>query len=306
MAIDNMVAVTNGKGGTLKSTTVSHVAAIAAASGWQVLVIDADPQGNTSRDLGYVPDGGEALSAALLGTTDLKVSTLDARPGLSYVAGGDALVGAASELSSRLARADVTAFRAFTRAVEPVKEAYDLILVDSGPGDHVLRKMILAAARYVLIPCKTDQTSIPDGLANVFRTIAELRVDLNPALEVLGVLLGPVRSSETKRLARSKARALEVLGGDEDIIFQISVRDNGKIADDCRDLGIVATEYESRAEAATNARIPWYKRSKADRAAEHLALEYSNPKAAAGLARDWQALTDEILGRFVARRGEPA
>lgn len=302
MAIDNMVAVTNGKGGTLKSTTVSHVAAIAAASGWQVLVIDADPQGNTSRDLGYVPDGGEALSAALLGASELKVSTLDTRPGLSFVAGGDALVSAAAELSNRLARADVTAFRAFTAAVQPLAKAYDLILVDSGPGDHVLRKMILAAAQYVLIPCKTDQTSIPDGLANVFRTIAELRIDLNPTLEVLGVILGPVRSTETKRLARSRARATEVLGGDDEVIFHTSVRETGKIADDCRDLGVVATEYESRADSAQRSRVPWYKRSRADRAADQLSLEFSDPKAASGLARDWQALTDEILARFVTRR----
>lgn len=295
-----MIAVTNGKGGTLKSTTVSHVAAIAAAGGWRVLVIDADPQGNTSRDLGYVPDGGVGLASALLGKAPLAPSPTESRPGLDYVAGGDELVAATTELANRLARADVTAFRAFGRAVQPVAGDYDLILVDSGPGDHILRKMILAAARFVVIPCKTDQTSIPDGLANLFRTVGELREDLNGDLEVLGVLLGPVRPTETKRLARARARAVEVLH-DDGIIFETTIRENGKIADDCRDLGIVATEYEQRSEQARASRVPWYRRSKAEREQSRLQLEFSDPAAAAGLARDWQALADEVLDRFRAR-----
>lgn len=305
MAIDNMITVANGKGGTLKSTTASHVAAIAAAAGWRVLIIDADPQGNTSRDLGYIPDGGVTLADALLGKATLRVSTIESRPGLDYVAGGDELVVAATELGNRLARADFTAFRSFTRAVQPVASNYDLILVDSGPGDHILRKMILAASRFVIIPCKTDQSSIPDGLANLFRTVGELRSDLNQDLEVLGVLLGPVRPTETKRLARARARAVEVLK-DETIIFETVIRENGKIADDCRDLGVVATEYEQRCEQAQIERVPWYMRSKADRERSRLELQFSDPSAATGLARDWQALTDEVLARFRARTEEAA
>lgn len=79
---------------------------------------------------------------------------------------------------------------------------------------------------------------------------------------MLGVLLVPVRPTETNRLAR--ARALEILK-DDTIIFEMVIRENGKIADDCRDLGIVATEYEERCEQARVERVSWYKRSKADR-----------------------------------------
>lgn len=304
--IPNSIAVVNGKGGVLKTTTVSHVAAIAAEAGWKVLVVDADSQANLSRDLGYVPDGGVGLAAALLGTAPLEPLTSEGRPNLDYIAGGDALTAAASELQHRLSTGNVGAFRAFEAALAPIATNYNLVLIDSGPGDVVLRKMILAAAHYVVVPSKTDTTSIPDGLANLFRTIGEVRTDANPELEVLGVTLGPVRPSETRRLAQARARAIEVLGGDETLVFGTSIRDNGKIADDCRNLGIVATEYERRAEQEAATKTPWYKRTKADRDAAKSELAFSAPASAAGLAQDWQNLADEILGRYAERQAELA
>ena len=301
MTVQNMVAVCNGKGGTLKSTMVSHVGAIAAAAGWRVLIVDADTQGNTSRDLGYVPDGGVALAGALRDGTALVPSTSEGRATLDYVPGGDALTGAATELGTRLAAGEMRAFRAFEKAVAPLAGHYDLVLVDSGPGDQILRRMILAAAHYVIVPCRTDETSIPDGLANLFRTIAEIREDANDQLEVLGVSLGPVRANETVRLARARERAVEVLG-DAEIVFDPWIRDNGKIADDCRSLGIVATEYEARAIEAQATKVPWYKKTKAERDRSRTDLTFSRPEAAAGLAQDWAALTDEILARFAKRQ----
>lgn len=301
MTIQNMVAVCNGKGGTLKSTMVSHVGAIAAAADWQVLVVDADTQGNTSRDLGYIPDGGVALAEALRGNQKLTPESSESRPTLDYVPGGDALTAAATELGTRLAAGEMRAFRAFERAIEPLAGGYDLVLVDSGPGDQILRRMILAAAHYVIVPCRTDETSIPDGLANLFRTVAEIREDANAQLEVLGVSLGPVRANETVRLARARERAVTVLG-DAEVVFEPWIRDNGKIADDCRSLGIVATEYEARAIEAAATRTPWYKKTKAERDQSRTDLKFSRPEAAAGLAADWTALTDEILARFTARQ----
>ncbi len=305
-AIPNSIAIVNGKGGVLKTTTVAHVAAIAAEAGWKVLAIDADSQSNLSRDLGYVPDGGAGLAAALLGQSALEPITSEGRPNLDFVAGGDELTAAAIELQRRLASADFGALRAFEAALAPIAANYHLVLIDSGPGDVVLRRMILAAAHYVVVPSKTDTTSIPDGLANLFRTIGEVRRDANPELEVLGVSLGPVRPTETRRLARARERAIEVLGGDETLVFNTSIRDNGKIADDCRDLGIVATEYERRAEHEAATKPRWYDRSKADRAAAKKALEFSAPASAAALAKDWQSLADEILGRYTKRQTELA
>jgi len=301
-SISNAIAVANGKGGVLKSTTASHVAGIAADSGWRVLVVDADHQGNTSRDLGYVPDGGEALAAALLGQSDLVPTPSETRPNLDYVPGGRALISAAQELGNRLARAEFTAALALQRALEPLAGNYNLIVVDSGPGEGILRKIILAATRYVVVPSKTDVTSIPDGLSDLLITVTDIRTQLNPELEILGIVLGPVRVTETRRLARARARAGEALGS-ESILFDHFIRDNGKIADDCRELGILATEYEQRAIDDKATRTPWYKRSKAE-LGDKLAFEFSRPDAASGLASDWADLTDEILARFAARQAE--
>jgi cellulose biosynthesis protein BcsQ len=302
--IHNSIAVVNGKGGVLKTTTVSHVAAIAAAGGWRVLAVDVDGQANLSRDLGYVPDGGVALRDALLGKAPLTPLPSEGREGLDYVAGGAALDEASYELQRRLSTGDLSALRCVEDCLAPVAGEYDLIVIDSPPGEvNVLRRMILAAAHYVVLPCHTDTTSIPDGLANLFRTIADVRSQVNADLEVLGVTLGPVRPNETRRLARARDRAVEVLG-DADAVLQSTIRENGKIADDCRELGIVATEYEQRSIQAAAEAKPWYKRTKKEREAAKGELQLSTSAASAGLAADWQAQVDEILGRYSARQAE--
>lgn len=306
MTVSNVIAVVNGKGGVLKTTTVSHLAVIAADSGWKVLAVDADAQGNLSRDLGFVPDGGAQLAAAVLGDGALHPVVDERRPNLAWVAGGEALTAATAELQRRLAAGNVGAFRAVEHALAPLAGDYNVILIDSGPGDIVLRRMILAAAHYVLIPSKTDLTSIPDGLADTYRTIAQVREDANPELEVLGVTLGPTRTNETERLRLARERAADVLGPDASILFDASIRDNGRIADHCRHLGIVATEYEVAAAQAAADAVPWYQLTKEQRADRRNEMAFSAATAAGGLAADWQQLADEVLARFAQRQAETA
>ena len=298
MAIPNTVLFVNGKGGVLKTTAASHLAGCAAASGWDVLAIDADAQANQSRDLGYVPDGGEALANALVTGQPLTPLQHPKFPTLHYVAGGPALDGALGHLTTELSRGKLGALRAFERSLAPVAGAYHLVVIDSPPRELLLRKMLFTAGRFVVIPCQVDEGSV-DGIAGVLETVGEVRDvdDLNPALEVLGVFLGPIQTgaSKTERLAR---RHINELVATDDFVFATTIRSAQSIAAYCRANGILADEYE-RLAAQHKQSQPWFAMTPAERAAAR--EEHTISTAAPGLAGDWEALVAEIVERFTAR-----
>ena len=191
--IKNAIMVMNGKGGVLKTTLTAQIAGLAAASGWRVLAVDLDQQANLSRDLGYTQrsDGGAGLFAAVQGERPLLPVT-DVRPNLDVVAGGPELVKLYRYLDLERSAQPLAGFDHLERALRQVAGPYQLIVIDSPPGGEVIHLEAMAACRGVVIPTQPDQGSI-DGLATVFRRLAEVRQGPNPALEVLGVALGPVR-----------------------------------------------------------------------------------------------------------------
>lgn len=300
MAIGNTIVFVNGKGGVLKTTGAAHLAGYAATSGWDVLVIDADGQANQSRDLGYVPDGGTALAAALTGNAPLNPLRHPKWENLSYVAGGPAVDGALDRLKVDLSGGRLAPLRAFERALEPVAADYHLIVIDSPPRELLLRKLLFVAARFLVVPCQVDEGSI-DGIADVFETAAEVRdVDrLNPDLEVLGAYLGPVQTGATKteRLTRER---INMLVNQQDFVFASTIRSAQSIAVFCRQQGILSNEYERlAADAKQNRR--WWRMSKEER--QQARGQHTWSDAAPGLAADWQELVDEIMARFQARLG---
>ncbi len=299
MAIDNTVLFVNGKGGVGKTTAASHLAAYAAAAGWDVLAIDADAQANQSRDLGYVPDGGEAFAAALRGTAPLVPTKHAARPSLDYVAGGPALDIAMDQLKTDLAAGRVGALRALERALAPVAGDYHLIVIDAPPRELLLRRLLLAAGRFLVVPCQVDDASV-DGLANVLETVAEIRdtEQINPKLEVLGCFFMPVQNGagKTVRIARDK---ITTLVGDESFVFDSTIRSAQAIAQHCRANGILSNEYEVIAQEAKDRSKRWFSMSREERAKAR--SEHSFSDAAPRLAKDWQDLTGEIMARFQER-----
>ena len=100
--IPSCVMVSNGKGGVLKTSLAANLSGLAAASGWSVLAVDLDPQGNLATDLGCLErsDGGEALLRAVAENAPL-IPLRDVRPGLDVVAGGPRT----AELAGHLSRA---------------------------------------------------------------------------------------------------------------------------------------------------------------------------------------------------------
>jgi chromosome partitioning protein len=185
-----IIAVANQKGGVGKSTTVYHLALAAADAGLRTLVVDADPQGNLTRSLGpddLAPDSvslADVLAPQTAETiTDVLVET--SWTNLKLVpSGGDNLASVEQVIASRSIGRETF----LRKALAPVVDQFDLILIDLNPSISVLTTNALVAASHVLIVTKADLWSL-DGLGRLFGSISDVRENYNPALRLHGVLV---------------------------------------------------------------------------------------------------------------------
>ncbi|MCL2174019.1 ParA family protein [Candidatus Saccharibacteria bacterium] len=187
------IAVTNQKGGVGKTTTAVNLAYFFAKSGARVLLVDFDPQGNTTSGLGI--DKSSLRSAADL---DKPPTILDA------ISGEASLVEAIQTTNfKRLSIAPATAQLAdaesglakaekrFVRlrdALRTVQDDYDFILIDSPPSLGLLTVNALIAAEHVILPVQAEFYAL-EGLGQLLETMKLVRKGLNPTLELLGVLV---------------------------------------------------------------------------------------------------------------------
>ena len=172
--IPSALMVSNGKGGVLKTSLAANLAGLAALSGWRVLAVDLDPQGNLASDLGVLDqsDGGAGFLRSVVEQAPLSPLT-DVRPGLDLIAGGPAT----GELSGHLSRAAMTGKVVhgwLERALAPIAGDYNLVVFDSPPGEALIHTLALTAAHYVLIPTQPDVASI-NGLGAVFGRLLDVR-----------------------------------------------------------------------------------------------------------------------------------
>jgi cellulose biosynthesis protein BcsQ len=296
--ITNTIAFANGKGGVGKTSVAANVAGIAALSGWRVLTVDLDPQGNLGTDLGYTQTGDSDQGAALMAAIreGIKLKPLrDVRPGLDSVPGGDLMDGLMTVLAPRLLDESAPA-TAVADVVAPLAEDYDLVLLDCPPAGGVLLEAILIATRFLVIPTKRDLGSL-HGLVRVARSFASVRSHDNPHLDVLGVALFDFARQDTRILADTRERLVRNLAGAAPV-FDTVIRNARKASTDMRRDGLLAFEYEAAAALALRHRV-------AERVWERPSRTSPNgySKTAAGLAEDYQSLTKEILAAFAERGG---
>ena len=180
-----VVAIVNQKGGVGKTTTAVNLGTALAAVGEQVLLIDLDPQGNASTGLGVTKhqrvQGTYDLIIDRRGIADVTIAT--AIPGLSVIPSSIDLTGAELELVGMSERE----YR-LRAAIRDRKADYNYILIDCPPALGLLTLNALTAADAVLVPLQCEFYAL-EGLSHLMRTIERVRKNLNPRLEIQGLVL---------------------------------------------------------------------------------------------------------------------
>jgi chromosome partitioning protein len=183
--VGQTIACANQKGGVGKTTTVVNLAAYLALAGDRVLVVDLDPQGNATSGFGIERSRLETtLYDVILGETAIAdVIHPTAVAGCSIVPASVSLAGAEVELAAADQRE-----RRLARVLDGATDDYDYVLLDCPPSLGLLTVNALTAADSVLIPTQCEYYAL-EGLSQLIATLNLVRDNLNPALEIKGVVL---------------------------------------------------------------------------------------------------------------------
>jgi chromosome partitioning protein len=176
-----VIALANQKGGVAKTTTTLNLAVALKEKGKRVLIIDLDPQGNLTMSQGMNPD---EISKSMFDVLVHRIPIQDVIVGaeVDIAVSSIDLAGAELALSGMIGRE-----RALEKALAPVKEGYDYVLMDTPPSLGLLTINAFVAADGIIVPVQCEYLSLR-GLVQLQNTLEMIRENLNPGVEIQGIL----------------------------------------------------------------------------------------------------------------------
>ena len=221
--LSRIIAVANQKGGVGKTTTAINLATSLAASENRTLIIDSDPQGNTTTGIGFAKDPSRRTlyHAMILGESPSRALLNTQVAGLDIIPSDKNLAGAAVELVGLEKRE----FR-LQQLLEEIRSSYAYIVIDCPPTLDLLTLNALVASDSVLIPIQCEYFAM-EGVAELLDTLMRVRRTLNPDLAVEGILLTMYDDRTT--LSRQVAADLRSFFGSQ--VFETTIPRNVRLAE---------------------------------------------------------------------------
>jgi len=237
-SMGRVIAFANQKGGVAKTTSTLNLAVAFAERGLGVLIIDLDPQGNLTMSQGLNPDTIERSMFDVL-VHRLPITEIIQTCEVDIAVSSIDLAGAELALSSMIGRE-----RALEKALLAVRNSYDYIMIDTPPSLGLLTVNAFVASDGVIVPVQCEYLSLR-GLVQLENTLAMVRENLNPRVEIEGIL--PTMYDARTLHSREAIDILEENFGD--LVFDTKIRKTIRYAE-APVKGLSVLKYDPSGEAA--------------------------------------------------------